>query len=304
MNYRHAYHAGNFADVVKHVVLALVLDHLKRKAAPFRVIDTHAGAGRYALSSVEAGKTGEWRNGIGRLLGPAAQPVSPGAARILEPYLDVVRRENAGDALEVYPGSPNIALRLIRGSDVLIANELNEEERASLRAALGTDRRAKVMALDGWTAIKSLLPPRERRGVVLIDPPFEAAGEFERIAKGLAEGLERFATGIYIAWYPIKAPKPVARFHRSLAALGGGKLMFAELSIRRADDPDRLNGCGLILANPPYTLNEQLAAILPDLSRVLAAGPGAGFRLGALEEAGSASLGRRPARKSGADAPR
>src|SRR5207344_721439 len=201
MNYRHAYHAGNFADVLKHVVLALVIEYMKRKAAPFRVIDVHGGAGRYALTSVEADKTGEWQGGIGRLLGPDARPLPPDVARHLQPYLDAVRRENAGAALDVYPGSPAIALRLMRAQDTLIANELHPEERAHLTAAIGADRRAKVMALDAWVALKSLLPPKERRGIVLIDPPFEEARELDRMVEGLAQGLQRFATGIYLAWY-------------------------------------------------------------------------------------------------------
>jgi 23S rRNA (adenine2030-N6)-methyltransferase len=246
---------------------------------------------------VEAGKTDEWRNGIGRLLAPDAKPISAGAARRLQPYLDVIRRENSGGTLETYPGSPLIALRMMRATDMLIANELNPEERALLQVAVGADRRAKAMALDGWVALKSLLPPKERRGIVLIDPPFEEAGEFERIAEGLAQGLRRFATGIYLAWYPIKDLKPVARFHADLAALGAGKLMRVELMIRRANHPEVLNGCGLIVANPPYTLEGELAAILPDLSRRLAVGSGAGYRLGGLDGVLPPSQDAAPAEK-------
>ena len=284
MNYRHAYHAGNFADVLKHVVLALVIEYMKRKEAPFRVIDVHAGAGRYSLTSAEAGKTGEWQGGIGRLLGPEAKPLPPDVARHLQPYLEAVRRENAGAALEIYPGSPAIALRLMRDQDTLIANELHPEDQVRLKAAVGADRRAKAMALDAWVALKSLLPPKERRGIVLIDPPFEEAGEFDRMIEGLAQGLRRFAGGIYLAWYPIKDPKPIARFHAGLAELGVAELMRIELLIQRPSDPERLNGCGLIVANPPYTLEGELASILPDLSRRLAAGgPGARHRLDWIE---------------------
>jgi 23S rRNA (adenine2030-N6)-methyltransferase len=288
MNYRHAYHAGNFADVLKHVVLALVIEYMKRKEAPFRVIDVHAGAGRYALTSAEAGKTGEWLGGVGRLLGPDARPLPPDVARHLQPYLEAVRKENAGAALEVYPGSPVVALQMMRAQDTLIANELHPEERAQLKAAIGGDRRAKLMALDAWVALKSLLPPKERRGIVLIDPPFEEARELDRMVEGLTQGLQRFATGIYLAWYPIKDLKPVARFHASLAALGLPELMRIELLIQRPSDPERLNGCGLIVANPPYTLEGELAAILPDLSRRLAAGgTGARHRLDWIKPAGA-----------------
>ena len=283
MNYRHAYHAGNFADVLKHVVLALVIEYLKRKEAPFRVVDVHAGAGRYALTSAEAGKTGEWLGGIGRLLGAEARPLPATVARHLQPYLDAVRSENAAPRLEVYPGSPALALRLMRAQDTLVANDLHPEERAHLNAAIGSDRRAKVMALDAWVALKSLLPPKERRGVVLIDPPFEEPRELDRVAEGLAQGLQRFATGIYLVWYPIKDLRPIARFHADLAALGISKLLRVELLVQRPSDSERLNGCGLVVANPPYTLESELSAILPELSRRLAAAAGARYRLDWIE---------------------
>ena len=280
MNYRHSYHAGNFADVLKHAVFALVLEYMKRKEAPFRVIDTHAGAGRYALTSPQAEKTGEWQGGIARLIGPDAKPLPPRVARHLQPYLDVVRGENAGDTLVVYPGSPAIALRLMRPQDTLIANELHPEEGALLEEAIGSDRRAKLMALDAWVALKALLPPKERRGIVLIDPPFEERDELDRMATGLAQGLQRFATGVYIAWYPIKDTRPVAAFHAALSALAMPKSLRVELMLERQSDPDRLNGCGLVVVNPPYTLEGELAAVLPELSRRLgSARGGAGYRL-------------------------
>jgi len=302
MNYRHAYHAGNFADVLKHAVLARVLDYLKRKAAPFRVIDTHAGAGRYALTAPEAGKTGEWQAGIARLIGPDTKPLAPGVADLLRPYLDAVRAENAGadaaSGLVVYPGSPCIALRLMRAQDVLVANELHPEDLAHLKAAIGRDPRAKPMTLDGWVALKALLPPKERRGVVLIDPPFEAAGELERMTLGLAQALQRFATGIYIAWYPIKDPKPIKRFHAELARLGRPDLLRVELLIQRTDQADRLSGCGLVVANPPFTLERELAVMLPELRRRLAvAGDGGSYRLDWITKGGAATAGAQPGAK-------
>ncbi len=233
MNYRHAYHAGNFADVLKHVTLALVIEYFKRKDAPFRIIDTHAGAGRYALGSVEAAKTGEWRQGIGRLTGPDAEPLPVAVAQVLAPYLDAVRAQNAGDRLTVYPGSPIIAHRLMRSQDVLVANELHPDDAASLKAAIGRDPRVKLLALDGWMVLKSLLPPKERRGVVLIDPPFEEQGELARLADGLGQALRRFETGVYLAWYPIKDRKPIARFRKALAAQDAWpELLCIELMIR------------------------------------------------------------------------
>lgn len=279
MNYRHAYHAGNFADVLKHLVLALVIDYLKRKEAPFRVIDTHAGCGRYALGSIQAAKTGEWRGGIGRLLGPDVRPLPADVARVMGPYLEAVRSENPTPQLEVYPGSPLIARRLMRPQDVLVANELHPEDGAELKSVLGRDRRVKLLAIDGWFALKSLLPPKERRSVVLIDPPFEEEGELARLAEGLAEALRRFENGVYVAWYPIKDLKPIAAFHDALAVIAGPELMRVELMIRGGNAPDRLNGCGLIVANPPYTLRDDLAAVLPELAHRLAEGSGARHRL-------------------------
>jgi 23S rRNA (adenine2030-N6)-methyltransferase len=301
MNYRHAYHAGNFADVLKHATLALVIEYLKRKEAPLRVIDTHAGRGLYDLSSVEAKKTGEWRGGIGRLIGREAAPLPAQVARVLAPYLDIVRAENSPDGQEIatYPGSPLIAHRLLRPQDTLVASELHPEEVEQLEALFARRRAVKVLALDGWMALKSLLPPKERRGVVLIDPPFEEESELSRLAEGLAEGLKRFATGVYLAWYPIKDPKAIARFHSTLAELRETEILRVELMIRRASDPDRLNGCGLIVANPPYTLQGDLEAILPDLSRRLADGAGAGHRLDRIGAAkgGAIPFPERPPRR-------
>ncbi len=290
MNYRHAYHAGNFADVVKHLVLALVIDHLKRKPAPFRVIDTHAGSGLYELASEAAAKTREWEGGIGRLLGDCAAPLPSAVAARMAPYLDAVRAENGGGALRVYPGSPAITRRLMRAHDTLVLNELHPEEHARLKATVGADRRVKVLALDGWLALKAQLPPRERRGLVLVDPPFEQEGELARMADGLAEGLRRFATGVYLAWYPIKDPKPLAKLYRDVATSAGDsgedKALRVELMLRRPADPDRLNGCGLLVINPPHTLAGHLAVILPEITRRLSDGAGAHYYIGPILGAG------------------
>jgi 23S rRNA (adenine2030-N6)-methyltransferase len=281
MNYRHSYHAGGFADVLKHAVLSLVLQYLQRKEAPFRVIDTHAGAGRYGLTSPQAAKTGEWQGGIARLLGPDAEPLPQTVSRHLKPYLDAVRADNEGNTLAVYPGSPAIALRFLRPHDTLIANELNADERWRLQRAIGGDPRVKVMGLDAWVALKALLPPKERRGVILIDPPFEEKGELDAMATGLAHALKRFATGLYIAWYPIKDAKPIARFHAAIAALApSSNALRIELMLRRPIEQERLNGCGLVVINPSYTLKEELGAVVPELTqRFAAAEGGATYRL-------------------------
>ena len=270
MNYRHTFHAGNFADVVKHAVLVRVVEYLKRKDAALRIIDTHAGRGRTMLDRGDATRTGEWRHGIGRLMGPDARPVSPAAHALLQPYFDLVAKENDGGALTNYPGSPRLAQGMLRRGDVLVANELQPEDGRALAALLEDDRQCKVMTLDGWSFLKAVLPPKERRGVVLIDPPFEEPGELVRMTEGLAAAMARFATGTYLLWYPTKDPKHVQRFHRGVRELGLAKVLAVELLLRPARDPGLLNGCGLIIVNPPYTLEAELHIILPELARIFA----------------------------------
>jgi 23S rRNA (adenine2030-N6)-methyltransferase len=279
MNYRHDYHAGNFADVVKHAVMAMILVRLGRKKGAFRVIDTHAGAGLYALDRGPAERTGEWRHGIGRLWGPEAEPVPEETAAALAPYLAAVAAENPHGRLTRYPGSPRIARALMRPRDRLILNELHPEDGARLKQLFSADRQAKVLTLDGWTVLKSVLPPKERRGIVLIDPPFEVPGEFVRLARALHAGVARFRTGTYLLWYPIKDRGPIAAFHDGLRAHGPPKLLAAEVMIRGADVPERLNGAGLVILNPPFQSEEVLAQVLPFLAQRLAQGDGAGHRL-------------------------
>lgn len=283
MNYRHAFHAGNFADVLKHAVLALCLEHLKLKPAPFRVIDLHAGRGLYDLAGVEAGKTLEWIDGIGRLLGMDAPPLPASAEELLRPYLAVVRGCNPDGRLSAYPGSPLIARRLLRPQDAAVFNELHPEEGAALAALFARDPKAKVLDLDAWIAAKSLLPPKERRGLVLIDPPFEARDEFERLAAALAEARRRFATGTMVLWHPIKEIAAADAFRRAAAAAGFGKTLSARLFIRAPTDEARFNGCGLFIANPPFTLKRALETLGPILAERLAQGAGARFLLEAGE---------------------
>lgn len=276
MNYRHIYHAGNFADVLKHAVLALVIEHLKLKDAPFRVIDTHAGTGRYDLASEKAQKTGEWRDGIGRLLDdtPPAE-----IAAILAPYLDVIRGENSGSEVQSYPGSPMIARRLMRRGDRLVVNEAHPEDAATLKEVFAKDPVAKVLTIDGWSALKAVLPPKERRGVVLIDPPFEEPGEFQRLVEGLEAAHRRFATGTVILWYPIKDVRVVQSFYRDAVALGIPKLLVAELFVRPPQSEGELAGTGLLILNPPFTLEAKLASLLPYLASKLARAKSTSSRL-------------------------
>lgn len=275
MNYRHAYHAGNFADVLKHAVLSLVLVHMAKKEAAFRVIDTHAGIGMYDLAGEEAGKTGEWKGGIGRLIGPDAPALPTAAAALLAPYLRAVRACNPEGGLRTYPGSPSLALALMRAQDRLVANELHPEDAATLGRVLARDRRAKVLGLDGWLALKAQLPPKERRGVILVDPPYEETGELDRLAQGLQNALRRFAGGVVLLWYPIKDPRHIAHFHRTIAAIAPPETLAVELLVRAPSDTDRLNGSGLVVINPPFTLEADLAVLLPVLAERLADGAGA-----------------------------
>lgn len=275
MNYRHAFHAGNFADVLKHAVAALIIEHLKRKETPFRVIDTHAGTGIYDLASDEARRTGEWRDGIGRLLGRDAQPIPADVLPILAPYLHAVRRLNADGDLRIYPGSPLLALSLCREFDRLIANELHPEDRGLLQQALARDPRAKVLGIDGWQALRANLPPKERRGLILIDPPFEEPGEFDRTRQGLTAGVARFATGTYMIWFPIKDLAAVASFKTALAKLNLPKLLWSELRVVAPTESPGLTATGLAILNPPFTLRDQLQTLLPFLAARLARGKGA-----------------------------
>ena len=279
MNYRHAYHAGNFADVLKHAALALVLEHLKRKDTAFRVLDMHAGTGLYDLSGREAGKTGEWAGGIGRLIG-SVPPLDAASAERLAPYLDAVRALNP-HGLRFYPGSPRLALALMRPQDRLIAVELHPEDAAALGRNLAGDPRAKALTLDAYRALKALLPPKERRGLVLIDPPFEARDEFARLVRGLRQALKRWATGIYLVWYPIKDPAQTNDFAGRMAEIGLPETLRAELFVAAPKDQG-FNGCGLLVLNPPYTLEADLGALGPALAARLAQGPGHGFRLDRL----------------------
>jgi 23S rRNA (adenine2030-N6)-methyltransferase len=282
MNYRHAYHAGNFADVMKHATLALVIDYLKQKPTPFRVIDTHAAIGVYDLSSEMAEKTGEWREGIKRIL--EAAPADGEIAGLLAPYLDAVKATNGEGALTRYPGSPLVARHLMRRDDMLVVNELHPDDYETLRGLFARDRQVKVLNLDGWNALKALLPPKERRGVVLVDPPFEERGDLERLGKGLREAVRRFATGIFLLWYPIKDPRLIDSFKRTLAGLGLPKVLTAELLLQNPADVAVLNGCGLVIVNPPYQLDARLDVLLAYLARILGRSAGSGHRVAWLGE--------------------
>lgn len=275
MNYRHIYHAGNFADVVKHIVLARTIDYLKRKPGAFRVIDTHAGIGVYDLSSDEAQKTGEWKDGIGRLLDA---DLPDDAAALIAPYLDAVREANPAGRLTAYPGSPAITRHLRRSHDRLTAIELHPSDAETLRTYFAGDFQTRVIELDGWLALGAHLPPKEKRGLVIVDPPFEREGEFDRLTDGLFKAYKRWPGGTYLMWYPVKNRKAVAAFRSALREAGIAKILDLSLDIRAPSVPERLDGTGLIVANPPYPLETEMKTVLPALARLLGDGKDATWR--------------------------
>ncbi|GLS22689.1 ribosomal RNA large subunit methyltransferase J [Labrys miyagiensis] len=280
MNYRHAFHAGNFADVLKHIVLARILVHLKAKDAPFRVIDTHAGTGLYNLDGNEAQRTGEWEEGVA-LVGQ--QPPPPDVAELIEPWLALTNILMAQKP-PLYPGSPWIAADLTRAQDHLVFCEKHPEDAGLLSRNFERSKRVKVIEGDAWKLLPGLLPPPERRGLVLIDPPYEEDNEFKVIADSLAVALKRWATGIYVVWYPIKGMREVESFARKLAALPAGRILRFELSRYKVQRIDRLNGCGMIILNPPWKLDAELRAVGTYLAPLFAR-EGEGFlRLDWLKE--------------------
>ncbi len=273
INYRHAFHAGNFADVLKHAVLARILVYLTRKESPFRFIDTHAGAGRFDLASKEAKRSPEWREGIARVL--TGRPPAP-VAELLRPYLEAIGPHDVEGRPLSYPGSPAIAQNLLRAQDRLALCEANPDEREALIAALGRDRRLGVVGTDGYVALNAYLPPKERRGVVLIDPPFEAPDEAAAVERALKRALTKWPTGIYIAWRPIREAKVDAHFLNSIAALGAPNILRLELDVGYgpigAHGQQPLARAGLLVVNPPHTLMDEARTLLPWLAQTLARG--------------------------------
>jgi 23S rRNA (adenine2030-N6)-methyltransferase len=265
VNYRHAFHAGGFVDVVKHIILTRLIEYLKLKPAAFRVIDTHAGIGRYSLTGDEAKRSPEWRDGIDRLL---KAKLAATAAELIAPYLAAVESENPNGTLARYPGSPLIARKLFRPQDRLSALELHPADYRKLRDLFEGDVQVRVSELDGWLALNAFVPVKEKRGLVLVDPPFEEDGEFGRLVEGLVKAHKKWATGIYALWYPLKAPREVNGFVADLKATGIAKMLRAELTVAPVE-AGRLYGTGIILVNPPHVLEDELNIILQALAKVL-----------------------------------
>lgn len=267
MNYRHAFHAGNFADVLKHVVLIMLVEHLKRKPAPFFYLDTHAGRGLYDLSDAQSQRSGEYKGGIGRLLDLPAASLPPEVAA----YVRLVR-ESAGkghSAITAYPGSPTIVARLRRPTDRLVLMETLPREAAALRAAIGRQRLVSVLESDGYAALKAHLPPRENRGLVLIDPPYESELEFDKVIAGLETAHERWPTGTYCIWYPRTDRAGPVRLHRELERSGIRRVLDVTLDVLPSDAQVGMAGAGLVLVNPPWQIDARLRELLPKLHRLI-----------------------------------
>ncbi|THD72198.1 MAG: 23S rRNA (adenine(2030)-N(6))-methyltransferase RlmJ [Bradyrhizobium sp.] len=281
MNYRHAFHAGGFADVIKHIVLVRILVYLQDKPAAFRFIDTHAGAGVYDLTSDEARRGGEWLTGIARLM---QARLSEKTLPLVAPYLDIVRAFNPQPELHAYPGSPLIARALLRPQDRLTACEVEPQARKRLIEALRRDTQARVVDLDGWMALRAFVPPNERRGLVLIDPPYERKDEFDRLADGFAQAFAKWPTGSYLLWYPVKSRRATDGLARHVATVAGtgtpaAKCLRLEFSVAPQVTGDGLTSAGLLMVNPPWTLAGELRSILPELEKPLGQGGAGRFRL-------------------------
>lgn len=282
MNYRHAFHAGNFADVIKHIVLTRILTYLHQKQSAFRVIDTHAGAGRYDLTGNEAQRSGEWKSGVARIL---QARFTEATAPLVAPYLDIVRAFNPPRELTAYPGSPLIARALLRPQDRLVACELEPGARKQLLKSLYNDTQARVVDLDGWMALPAFVPPNERRGLVLIDPPFEQKDEFARLADGFGAAFAKWPTGIYMIWYPVKERRGPDQLVRHVAAIARERsadddsCLRVEFSVAPQAADAGLVSTGLLIVNPPWALAAELKAILPELVKPLGLGGAGRYRI-------------------------
>lgn len=281
LSYRHQFHAGSVSDVFKHAILTRLLAALTRKDKPFCMLDTHAGIGLYDLQHPWAQKTGEWRQGIGRIWGRADAPSS------LVPYLDAIRADNAEGPLRRYPGSPRIARRLMRAEDRLVLCELNQEDCEALKAVFKGVRHTSIHHQDGFSAIRAFLPPKERRGLTFIDAAFDQSDEFRRIARAIKEAHARFASGVIAAWYPLMAAEVLEAFSRSLQAIGVPKTLRLEWSIHPEDWTAHIRGSGMIIVNPPYGLDQEVPPLLDWLWRALSPEKHGGVRCEWLGTKGS-----------------
>lgn len=274
MNYRHAFHAGNFADVLKHAVLAWIISYLQQKPGAIRVIETHAGAGLYDLAASAAARTGEWREGIGRL----DEPLADEPEVFLAPYREALAALRAGHGPQTYPGSPLICQQMLRADDRYIGAELHGETHWQLNTLLKRDARFKLILRDGWEVLRANIPPKERRGLVLIDPAFEAPDEWETLTRQVIAAARKWPTGCFMVWYPLKNPRQSDDLAHAIAEAGIASAIRLELIVDDLAKAEKLAGCGLIIINPPWTLRAEAQALLPALAERLARSNRAGYR--------------------------
>ncbi|MDG1582614.1 23S rRNA (adenine(2030)-N(6))-methyltransferase RlmJ [Pseudomonas sp. GOM6] len=272
MNYRHAFHAGNHADVLKHITLSRIIALLSRKEAPFVCLDSHAGVGLYDLQGDQASRTGEWLEGIGRLWDEQELP------ELTADYFGVLHALNPNGQLRYYPGSPELARQLSREQDRVLLNEKHPEDGQLLKDNMKRDHRVAVHLGEGWHVPRALLPVAEKRALLLIDPPFEKADELERCVTALNEAIGRMRQTVVAIWYPIKDERQLKRFYQGLEKSSAPKLLRAELFVHAADDASRLAGSGLAIANAPWGLEDELKQLLPWLAGKLAQSQGS-YRL-------------------------
>ena len=263
LSYRHSYHAGNHADVLKHIVLTLCINSLKEKEKPFLYLDTHSGAGRYLLQSEHSEKTGEYLSGINLIWQQSETP------ELLNTYLSVLKRYNPFDNLKYYLGSPLIAKQLLREQDKINLTELHPTDYPLLRQEFSKDKRARVLREDGFSQLKSKLPPESRRGIILIDPSYEIKDDYQKIPKALLEAYKRFATGIYLIWYPVVSRTQTQKMIDEIVNLGIKKISQFEFAIKPDNNQKGMTASGMIVINPPWKLQQQMQTIMPWLKSTL-----------------------------------
>ncbi|ENM5843064.1 23S rRNA (adenine(2030)-N(6))-methyltransferase RlmJ [Vibrio mimicus] len=268
LSYRHSFHAGNHADVLKHIVQSLILNSLQQKEKPFVYHDTHSGVGRYDLTHEWSEKTGEYKQGIARVWQQDNIPAE------LDSYLDAIRQLNQGETLRYYPGSPRVAHAHLREQDRMVLTELHPSDYPLLEQEFHRDRQVSIYKEDGFARLKASLPPQERRGLVLIDPPYELAKEYRDVVQAIAQSYKRWATGIYAIWYPVVNRCDIDDMLEGLQGLGIRKILQIELGVSPDTNERGMTASGMIVVNPPWTLESQMQTILPFLKQAIAPATG------------------------------
>ena len=273
LSYRHIYHAGNHADILKHIIVSQICKHLIKKEAPFFYLDTHAGIGEYSLESAQAQKNKEFESGIAKLIAQQKLPEP------IADFVDLVKSMNAKESLLTYPGSPKVVAYYQRLKDKMHLCELHPNDYPILASLFPSKRKANVQNGDGFAAVKAMLPPPQKRGFVLMDPPYEVKQDYHTVVDALAEGHKRFPTGTYAIWYPVLSRQQADNLINSVEATKIRNILLVELLIRDANTEQGMNGSGMILVNPPWTLKAEAEQYLPTLQTLLGEGDGASFQV-------------------------